>query len=357
MVPSLPYYGMGCAVSGNVLYALGGNQGELGFTLDLVPDATWASFNTTRDIGMYPSLAPSENGMFVVGDDTRLQFFDSGSRDWNVGSPVDEQPTALWLARNDLIPTEYVTFANNSLSMFDSVRWRWNTHPADMSVKDYSLAVDKGIVHILDGFRTGNHGEIYSFDMRTSKWESANATGVLPPRKPNLSWAQHKENVYTVEKDTLYTLDLTKLKWTRHRIEGLNGHESGCLVYHNGHLIHAFGANLDNNRIQRIDINRFRLSEASSHYIIFIITCAFLFLTMAIFIYHKVTKSIPPKAIDLPEMLVQHIWSESDFSSDTINCNYYSEIDTPQLSHISKHIHTISFPIRQYMSNPTLLEH
>lgn len=351
MALTLPYRGMACAISDNALYALGGNQGMLGFRRDLGHDAEWEPFNATLEIGMHPSVAPSDTGLFVFEHQTIL-FFDPPALAWHQGPSLAERHVGSGLVRNDLIPTEYITFFNSSMHMFDSVRYRWSTSSSERDLADANVvAMHGGILYVLA------NATVHLQDMRTGEWRSRPAAGALPPSTPRLPWTQHKGWLFVVSEDSLYVLDLPILRWSKHRIDGLQAGSDGCLVYHDETLVHAFGIARSGQPIsvtQRIDVREFKLvGPRAVPYTPIAIAAGLVLLLAAVGIRRLARRKPDQGLLDPPALLTHPQWSDTSLAKYTpnLNCTFYPEVDdAPSSVFARRRIYSISIATPQYSS-------
>lgn len=333
-VPSV--YGMGCAVSGDTLFALGGNQGTLGFRLDIkLPAlANWTSFDVDEEIGMYPSVAPHERGLIVVGGDRSLngspvRYFSSKTRRLKQGPTMARKEVGMLmkasLVQNDLVPTEYISFGGKqvqmrlpAMRMYDAKQEKWRlmalksrkTYP-----EDRIAAVSNGVLYVVvAGPDSTSADTVRTYDIQKKTWGTETTTGTPAPLVPGLAVAQNGSAIFAVLNSSLFVLDLPTLQWSQHEIPGLEGRTHGCLAHTKGHLIHAFGLATDtvpSNTTQLIDLKRMALvdpasqplpqKEASNQTLFYMFLGIFLGVVMLLLLVYHVRRRKPPTQSPHPE--------------------------------------------------------
>lgn len=352
---STPYYGIGCAIVDDHLYTIGGNQEKAALKLHVNSDSEWEVIDTSASIGMYPSVVSAYSGLFAVKD-LSIFFFNSTSKAWTNQLPPERQQSTSRLAKNDLIPSELLTYDAGSLRILDSVRRRWSTsHLFFGKTKDEAIAAYQGDLYVLDGFTAGIFDRLFIIDMRKFRWKSVHVTGTLPPKLPHLTWTQHEQSIYLVDQSSLYILDLITLNWQLHHIEGFTGYSSGCLAFHDEYLIHAFGSENNSTTPQRVDIKTLTLYKPSFSHLVFPISIAVLMIILVIAILcYLIRKEFLGKPVYPPEMLNYPLWSDPCLTncSHIDHFTHYSEIDDqPPSVFIRRRTNSIPAAIKSYMAN------
>ncbi|KAJ9086198.1 hypothetical protein DSO57_1006709 [Entomophthora muscae] len=260
-VPSV--YGMGCATNGDTLFALGGNQGTLGFRLDfnLPAISNWTSFDVDEQIGMYPSVISTDKGVIVVGGDRSLdgspvRFFSNETLKLTTGPSMARREVGMLmkasLVQNDLVPTEYISFGGKQVQMklpalriYDSAQEKWRLvgfKSKKVYDEDRIVAIANGTLYVLTAGEDGTAAEtIRTYNLQSKSWKSKKATGTPAPLIPGLAVTQNSTSIFVVFSQSIFILNLATLEWTENEIHGLEGRTHGCLAYSKGYLIHAFG--------------------------------------------------------------------------------------------------------------------
>lgn len=364
-------YGIGCAVSGDVLYALGGNQGTRGLRLNLSSHAGWEQFELTERIGMHPSVAAAEEGLYVLGGDgdpagSVLRFLDTRTLLLQTRRPVASEAGFLArtsLVRSDLIPSEYISFGGRqrrttwpALREYDSVRGRWRQEEVHFHARHPIAAVNNGSLYVIAGLDT-----VHIYSIRSKAWAASRTTGPAP-RARGLTTTHHADRVFAVHEGTLFVLDLPTLAWSQHTIPGLEGRTHGCLAFHGGKLVHAFGlSETPSNTTQWIDLGSFRLDEANPIPALIgagLLVCLGVALAILCVLRRLRARLAPPR------MIVQPLWSDSLSLAASADYTHYPEVDdAPASIFMRRRTYSLSIATKLYSdysslpASPTKLIH
>ncbi|KAJ9054800.1 hypothetical protein DSO57_1010435 [Entomophthora muscae] len=357
-------YGIGCAVSRDTLYALGGNQGNVGRDLDLTYRSTWNSFILKETIGMNPSVASTEDGLYLVGGDDdplgiHMRFFDAQEFELkqlhSIKTIQKGFPSRTSLVRNDLIPTDYISFGGDQTNMtlpglreYDSVRGKWTLEFAHFNTQDHFAAFNKGFLYIISG---QDHTTVHIYDVRTKLWSTEETKGDHPPQVQGLTTTYHKSHAYAVLDSSLFILDLLTLTWSSHKISGFTGRTHGCLAFYKDNLIHAFGSSSDKvDDMQWIDLQCMCLTEHTSMIPLLIAVGLIIGFGIVLLIMYVVNERKKPQRLLPPQMLTQPIWANSILSIDSDFTHYPEVDDEPNSIFIRRR--TFSLPAyKQYVTD------